>query len=220
MPDLDFTVMGAEVLTYAAAPTLLFKLHIENRPAEERIQAIMLRVQIRIEAPKRRYAEEEQTRLLELFGEPKRWGDTLRNLLWTHTALSVSHFTGECVVEMPIACTYDFEVVASKYLAALENGEALLLFLFSGTVLYARDGNDPGGTGLQIAQIPWEKEAAFRMPVRLWHEVMDHYFPQSAWLRVRKDVFDRLCAFKASHAFLTWEDAIERLLDEQGEGRR
>ena len=207
MPALDFEVMGAEVLTYAAAPSLLFKLHIQNTPPEEQIQAILLRAQIRIEAAQRTYAEEEKARLRELFGEPGRWQETLRTLLWTHTAVSVPAFTGEYVAELPIACTYDFDVVGAKYLYALENGEVPLRFLFSGTVLYTREG-----MGLQVAQISWDKETAFRLPIRLWQETMDHYFPNSAWLRVRKDMFDRLVAFKTDHALLTWEEALDRLL--------
>ncbi len=106
-----------------------------------------------------------------------------------------------------MACTYDFNVAAAKYLAALEDGDVPLLFLFSGTVMLTH-----GDAGMQIAQIPWEKEAAFRRPARLWTEMMDHYFPNSAWLRLRKDVFDRLLEFKARQALPTWEEAIERLL--------
>jgi hypothetical protein len=109
---------------------------------------------------------------------------------------------------MPMACTYDFDVVGTKYFAALEDGEIPLEFLFSGTVFY-RDATG----ALQAVQIPWEKEAKFRLPVGVWREMMDHYFPNSAWLRIRKDTFDRLYEYRSRHALLTWERTLESLLE-------
>ena len=207
MPDLDFKVVDAQVLPFAAGPTMLFKLHIQNAVAAEQIHSIMLRAQVRIEPTRRHYDPETEARLLELFGAPRQWGETLRSLLWTHATTIVPRFSGRTIAELPIVCTYDFEVAAAKYFYALEDGEAPLLFLFSGTVFYTGDQG-----ALQIAQIPWEKEADFRLPNRRWKEMMDRYFPNSAWLRVRKDVFDRLYAYKARRALPTWEDTLEQLL--------
>ena len=136
-----------------------------------------------------------------------RWKDTLRSLLWTHTVLQVPPFSGSTVVDMPVPCTYDLEVVAAKYFHALDDGEVPLEFLFSGTVFYAGEG-----VGLQVARISWEKEAEFRLPVRLWKEMMNHYFPNSAWIRLRKDAFDRLYDYKVRMGFPTWESAVEALL--------
>src|SRR3712207_6950659 len=119
MPDLDFRVEGAEVLEYAAVPSLVFKLRIENLE-EELIRSLALNTQIRIAATQRHYEAAEQERLLDLFGEPSRWKDTLRSLLWTHTVLQVTKFSGSTVVDMPVPCTYDLEVVAAKYFYALE----------------------------------------------------------------------------------------------------
>ena len=180
MPDLNFEVVDAEVLSFAAVPSLLFKLRIENG-GEEPIRSVALNTQIRIAATQRHYDAAEQEMLLELFGEPHRWGETLRSLLWTHTVLQVPPFSGSTVVDMPVPCTYDLEVVAAKYFHALDDGEVPLEFLFSGTVFYAGEG-----VGLQVARISWEKEAEFRLPVRLWKEMMDHYFPNSAWIRLRR----------------------------------
>ncbi|HLK58026.1 MAG TPA: DUF6084 family protein [Chthonomonadaceae bacterium] len=212
MPELDFLVSAVEAMPYAAVPTLLFKLALRNATEGEQIHAVMLRVQIRIEATKRHYDAEAEARLLELFGEPNRWDHTLRSLLWTHVALSVPPFSAHLVADLPVVCTYDFDVVGSKYLNALEDGDVPLLFLFSGTALYSREGS-----GLQVAQIPWEKEATFRMPVKVWREMIEHYFPNTAWLRLRRDVFDRLYRFKAHNALLTWEETFERLLQHEAE---
>ena len=199
-------VAGAEVQEFAAVPSLLFKLRVENLE-EEPIRSVALNTQIRIAATQRHYDSAEQERLLELFGEPSRWKDTLRSLLWTHTVLQVPAFSGSTVADMPVPCTYDLEVVAAKYFYALEDGEVPLEFLFSGTVFYAgADGR------LQVERIPWEKEAEFRLPVRLWKEMMDHYFPNSAWIRLRRDAFDRLYDYKVRKGLPTWEAAVEALL--------
>ena len=206
MPDLDFRVEDAEVLEFAAVPSLLFKLRIENLE-EEPIRSVALNTQIRIAATRRHYDTVEQERLLEVFGEPHRWGNTLRSLLWTHTNLQVPPFSGSTVVDMPVPCTYDLEVIGSKYFYALEDGEVPLEFLFSGTVYYAGEGGR-----LQIARISWEKEAEFRLPVRLWKEMMERYFPNSAWIRLRKDAFDRLYDYKVRGGLPTWEAAVEALL--------
>ena len=212
MPDLDFGIEEAEVLEYAAAPSLLFKLRVENLEGEL-IRSVSLNTQVRIAATQRHYDAVEQDRLLEVFGEPHRWGNTLRSLLWTHTTLQVPPFSGSTVVDMPVPCTYDLEVVAAKYFYALEDGEVPLEFLFSGTVFYKGEGGR-----LQIARISWEKEAEFRMPVRLWKEMMEQYFPNSAWIRLHKDAFDQLYDYKVRMGLPTWEAAVEALLraGEQG----
>jgi hypothetical protein len=212
VPNLDFRVAGAEVQEFAAVPSLLFKLRVENLE-EEPIRSLSLNTQIRIAATQRHYDSAEQERLLELFGEPSRWKDTLRSLLWTHTVLQVPAFSGSTVADMPVPCTYDLEVVAAKYFYALEDGEVPLEFLFSGTVFYAgADGR------LQVERIPWEKEAEFRLPVRLWKEMMEHYFPNSAWIRLRRDAFDQLYNYKVRMGLPTWEATVEALLraSEQG----
>jgi hypothetical protein len=212
VPNLDFGIDGAEVPEFAAVPSLLFKLRIENLE-EEPIRSVALNTQIRIAATQRHYDAAEQERLTELFGEPSRWKDTLRSLLWTHTVLQVPRFSGSTVVDMPVTCTYDLEVVAAKYFFALEDGEVPLEFLFSGTVFYAAEGGR-----LQTARISWEKEAEFRLPVRLWKEMMERYFPNSAWIRLRRDAFDQLYDYKIRMGLLTWEATVEALLraSEQG----
>jgi hypothetical protein len=208
MPDLDFEVESADVLPYAAVPTILFRLGVQNAVGGEEINSISLRTQIRIAATQRRYDPTEQEKLRELFGEPHQWKDSLRSLLWTNTNTIVTRFSGGRVFEMPVACTYDFDVVGTKYFAALGDGEIPLEFLFSGTVFYRKDGGP-----LQVAQISWEKEAKFRLPVPLWRGMMEHYFPNSAWLRLHKDTFDRLYDYRSRHALLTWDRTLESLLN-------
>jgi len=206
VPDLEFKLEGVEVADFAAVPSLLFKLRIENLE-DEPIRSVALNTQVRIAAAGRHYEAAEQERLLELFGEPSRWKDTLRSLLWTHTVMQVPRFSGSTVVDMPVTCTYDLEVIATKYFYALDDGEVPLEFLFSGTVFYAEEDGR-----LQTARISWEKEAEFRLPVRLWKEMMDKYFPNSAWIRLHRDAFDQLYDYKVRKGLPTWEAAVETLL--------
>jgi len=42
---------------------------------------------------------------------------------------------------------------------------------------------------------------------------MDRVFPGSAWLRLDKERFDRLHAYRARRTLLTWEDAVDSLLN-------
>jgi hypothetical protein len=207
MPDLNFEVIGAEVPPFAAVPTLIFKLRITNADEQESIHSVTLRSQVQLAVTRRRYSPEAQAQLLEVFGEPERWGETLRTLLWTHVNAVVPQFTGSVIVDLPIACTYDFEVVATKYFNALGDGEVPLLFLFSGTVFYEDEEEN-----LQAAQISWAKEASYRFPIAVWQEMMARYYPNSTYIRLHKDVFDRLYHYKATHGLPTWEDVIGRLL--------
>jgi hypothetical protein len=205
-PELAFAVEGAEVLRFAAAPTLSFRVRIDCLGGGE-IRSLMLATQVRIAVTRRSYDERAQARLVELFGDPSRWGETLRSLLWTHSTLLVPPFRDGTVVEMPLSCTYDLDVAATKYFHALEDGDVPLEFLFSGTVFYA------GAGGLQTGRVPWDREAEFRLPVRLWREMMDEYFPDSGWVRLRMDSFERLRAYKARNALTSWDQAVEWLLD-------
>lgn len=208
MPDLNFAVQAAKPVAHAAAPLLALELRVENGDATD-IRNVALQCQIRIEAGRRRYEPEEEPKLLDLFGEKERWGQTLRSMLWTHTSANVGSFRRSTTVDLPVPCTFDFNVAATKYFHALEGGEVPLTLLFSGTIFY-----DDEQYGLQVAQIPWEKEARYRLPVAIWKQVIDAYYPNSAWLALRRDVFDRLHEYKMRHGIATWEQAFERLLAE------
>jgi hypothetical protein len=210
MPDLSFRVESATVVPFAAVPMIAFQLRIENLVPDETIHTIALRCQIQIEATRRRYAPGEQERLLDLFGHPDRWSHTLRNLLWTHATAVVPSFAGRTtVVDLQVPCTFDFNVAATKYFEGLTDGEIPLNLLFSGTVFYA-----PGDSQLQVAPISWEQEARFRLPVKLWREMMDAYYPNSVWINLHRDVFERLYQYKIQHGIPTWEQALESVLDE------
>ena len=208
MPDLSFKVEGANVVPFAAAPMLAFKLRVQNGVASETIHSVVLRCQIQIDVTRRRYTEEEQKRMLDLFGEPERWSQTLRSLLWTHASVVVPRFHGSTCVDLQVPCTFDFNVASTKYFNGLTDGEIPLLLMFSGTVFYAESEDDV----LQVAPISWEQETRFRLPVQLWREMMDSYYPNSAWLSLRRDVFERLYQYKTQRGIPTWEQALEEML--------
>lgn len=205
LPALTIGIEEAAAVEYAAVPTLRFAARIDSAGAGE-IRSIALTTQIRIAVDRRTYDGWDQERLVELFGAPGEWGQTLRSLLWTHVTTHVPAFTGTTIAQIPVTCTYDFEVATAKYFHALTDGEVPLEFLFSGTAFYSVDGR------LRAAQLPWDTEARFRMPVRVWQDLMQHYFPHSAWLRLDRDVFDQLYAYKAGNTLATWEDAVAALL--------
>jgi hypothetical protein len=253
MPDLSFAITAAEVTPFAAVPMLTFKLEAANATPAASIHAVLLRCQIQIETPRRPYNAGEEARLRDLFGEPARWGSTLRTMLWTHAQISLPPFTDRCAADLQVPCTFDFNLAATKYFDAVTqsdaalpaarreaqetdggrdidadrdvdlgaggsasanasadavHGEIPLCFQFSGTVFYRA----PGGPDLQVSPISWDKEARFRLPAQRWRDLMDAYYPNSAWLRLRRDAFDRLAAYKMRHAIPTWEEALERLL--------
>jgi hypothetical protein len=207
MPDLNFRVTGVEPAARGLVPLIHFHLEVTNLPETELIQSVLLQAQVQIQSAHRPYDEEEKERLADLFGTPDRWGRTLRNRLWAHANTTVRPFERKTEAVLPIQCTYDLNVSATKYFYALKEGEVPLLFLFSGTIFYA----GPDGR-LQVQQISWDKECTYPMPVRIWQELMEHHYPNSAWLPLDRQVFEKLYAYKRSQGLPTWEQTIERLL--------
>ena len=210
MSPVSFEVVGARVEAYAAVPTLILRLRIVAGDGEV-VHAMALRSQIMIEPKRRHYDPDEEDRLTELFGETPRWGDTLRPFLWTNVSMTVTGFTGETEVDLPITCTYDFEIAAAKYMHALDDGEIPIVVMFSGTVF------GKSAAGLNAAPVSWSEESSYRLPVTLWRDMMDLYFPNTGWLRLRRETLDALQRYKSTRALLSWDETFERLLKEAGE---
>jgi hypothetical protein len=207
---VSFEIVGARVEAYAAVPTLALRLRIVAAGGEP-VHALALRSQIMIEPKRRHYDSDEESRLTELFGETPRWGDTLRPFLWTNVSMTVTGFTGETEVDLPITCTYDFEIASAKYMHALDDGEIPIVVMFSGTVF------GKSAAGLSAAPVSWSEEASYRLPVALYRDMMDLYFPNTAWLRLRRETLDALQRYKSGRALLSWDETFERLLKEAGE---
>jgi hypothetical protein len=207
MAELAFTVVDVVPERYAAAPALLARVAVEESTGE-RVHALALRAQVRIEPQRRRYDDPEELALRDLFGDRSRFAETLRPFSWLHTSTVAQGFTGATEIELPLPCTYDFEVSGTTYLHALRDGEIPLLFLFSGTV-FTR-----GTTGFSVAAVPWDREARFRLPVAVWRDLMTAFFPGTEWLRMRRDTVEALAHYRSARGLTSWDDVVTTLLGE------
>lgn len=210
MTTLAFEVIGSRAEPHAAVPTIVLRLRVEEADGFS-VHALALRCQIRIEPQRRTYTHDEEERLYELFGETPQWGDSLRPFLWTHVSTTIGKFDGAMDFDLPVECTYDFEVAGAKYMHALGDGDIPLILLFSGTV-YSQ-----GESGFSVEALPWSLEAPHRLPVSVWREMMGLYFPNSGWIRVQRDTLDGLQRFRSRRGLPTWDQAFERLFKEAGE---
>ena len=205
MSAYRFAVLDVAAEPYAVTPQLTARLAVEETTGR-RVHAIALRCQVRIEPQRRRYDRAEEEGLTDLFGEPRRWADTLRPFLWMQCSATVPGFLGRTETELALPCTYDLEVVGTRYLHALADGEVPLNLLFSGTVFLA------GANGFAVEQIPWSCEARYRLPVATWRRMIELYYPDAGWIRLGSDVLSGLAGYRARHGLTSWDETVQRLL--------
>lgn len=205
MADLGIECAAVDGQRHGAAPTLLFRLRVRESTGQ-RVDAIALRCQLRVEPLRRAYSDRECGLLADVFGERGRWSQTARPMQFAHAAVMVPSFTGEVEVEVAVPVTYDLEVATGKYLHALEGGAAPMVMLFSGTVF----GRAPAG--LSVEPVPWRLETRCDLPVAVWRALMDEYFPDSGWLRLHRETLDELARYKAARAIATWDETVAALL--------
>jgi hypothetical protein len=211
-PDLDFAVLGARTVRYAAAPMLAIDLQVSERSGRQ-VYMVALSIQLMIEPARRRYDDATHERLVELFGAPERWAVTTRSLVWSQLDVVVPAFTGSTTVPVPIACHYDLELAAAKYLHSLPDGEAPLALHFNGMIYYrGEDG------GLQMVLVPWTKSIDFRMPVSVWRETIEHYYPNTGWVALRSQTLEALQREKLGRGLATLDACVEALLGEARDG--
>jgi Family of unknown function (DUF6084) len=205
MAELAFDCTGARAERFAVMPAMSMVLRISETTGQK-VDAIALRCQIRIEPARRRYSDAEAERLGDLFGDTHRWADTLKPLQFTQVSVMVPGFTGSTEIDLPVPLSYDLEIGSTRYFAGLEDGEVPLLLLFSGTVFASAGGR------FQVQQVPWSKEASYRLPISLWREAIDAHFPNSSWIKMSLQTLDELQRFKARMALPTWDATIAALL--------
>jgi hypothetical protein len=208
--ELVFDCVGAHAERFAVSPSMSLTLRIAETTGVK-VDAIALRCQIRIEPTRRRYSDAAAERLNDLFGDTQRWADTLKPLQFMTVSMMVPGFTGSTELDLPVMLSYDLEIGSTRYFAGLEDGEVPLLLLFSGTVFSSSDGR------LQVHQVPWSKEASYRLPVSIWREAIEAHFPNSAWIRMSLQTLDALQHFKTRQALPTWDATIEALLKQAGD---
>lgn len=205
-PALAFAVTAAEEEPFAALPTLRFRLEI-TRTGGGPVSSVALSTAVRIDVARRRYGPRARGALTELFGVPEQWGSSMRPLTWARVTVHVPAFDTATAVELPVECPYDTELAVTKYLRAVDDGEVPLDFLFSGTVF----DRAPGG-GLRASRIPWSGEAAYALPAALWHRLTDRYHAGGHWLRLTRDTYDALDAYRARAVLATPDEAVRALL--------
>ncbi len=210
MSGYTFTVLDVFAEPYAAVPQLTARLRIEEATGQV-VHAIALRCQVRIEPQRRGYTTADETGLRALFGDRDRWADTLKPFLWMQCSTTVQGFTGATEVDLPLPCTYDFDVVGSRYLHAVGEDTVPLSFLFSGTV-FTR-----GSNGFGVEQVPWDSDTRYAMPVTVWKQMIDLYYPNTAWIRMDRDQLEILADYRSRHGLTTWEETVQRLLAHEGE---
>jgi len=208
-PEPEFQVLGATGRRHAAVPALDFDVHV-SEPGGRQVYAIVLTAQVMIEPARRSYDAETRERLVELFGSPERWATTTRSLVWHQADAVVPAFTGSTTFRLALPASFDMEVASSKYLYGLPDGEVPLAFNFNGTVHYRGDDGR-----LQLSLVPWSCSADFRMPVSIWRELIDHYYPKSGWIALRDETLLALQREKAGRALPTLDACVAALLEEQ-----
>jgi len=162
MPEWRFGIESAESLPKAIGFRIAV-LKTSGDPAP--VRSMGLNCQVRVEPARRRYSAVEQSRLFPLFGEPERWGQTVRGIPWASLTTTIPAFEEETTAELRVPIVA--EGAAAAYSSALEEGEAPLRFLFSGFIFYE------AGIGLQAAPIPWDREACYRLPVGVWKNAFE-----------------------------------------------
>src|SRR4029078_11798931 len=112
MTDITFAVHDVAPEPYAVTPILMARIGIAS-VAEDPVHAIAVRGQVRIEPSRRQYTDDEAAELIDLFGPRDRWAATQHSFLWQHATVMVPGFTDTTQVNLPLECTYDFEVAAA-----------------------------------------------------------------------------------------------------------
>ncbi len=215
-PEVTFEVLGAAHEPFAAQPTLRFELSAFE-PTDRPIYAISLTAQINFDPARREYDAQTREDLFELFGAPERWPSTTRSFLWTHASTIVHSFTGAITFGLEVPCTADLEMVASRYVAALPDGEVPLTFHFTGRVMYQGPQRQ-----VQVLHLPWHTSAQYRMPVSVWRNMIKHHHGESGFVTLHNDTLAAMKTYKRVHGLHSFDavvlDMLEQAPAEDSEG--
>ncbi|OBJ33729.1 hypothetical protein A5621_19500 [Mycobacterium colombiense] len=204
--NVSFEVLDVTAEPYSVSPVLTARVGV-TAGGDDPVHAIALRCQVRIEPLRRAYSDDEAAGLMDLFGPRERWASTQRTFLWQHCTAMVPGFTGHTTAALPLDCTYDFEVAASKYLHALRDGAVPLQFLFSGTIFLNSE------RGFSVQQVSWDCEDNYAMPVTVWRDLIAQHYPNSGWIRLSHETITELAGYKSAHGMLDFDHAVTSLLD-------
>ena len=170
-------------------PDAVVRPRASTETSGREVFTIALTAQINIDPARRSYDAETRAALVELFGRARALGgDHARASCGRRSSTLVPSFTGETTFTLPVPCTYDLELAAAKYLysAARRRGAAELPLHRLGAATAATTAQ------LQVVLIPWTCSADWRMPVATWREMMEHHYPNGAWVRLHADTLAAL----------------------------
>jgi Family of unknown function (DUF6084) len=206
-PQVTFEVLGAAHEPFAAQPTLRFEMGV-SEPSGRDIYAIAVTAQINFDPARREYDAATRESLFEIFGAPERWPSTTRSFLWTHASAMVHSFSGAITFGLEVPCTGDLEVVASRYVSSLPDGEVPLSFHFTGRILYAAPNRQ-----VQVVHIPWSTQCQYRMPVAVWKAMIKHHHGESGFTLLHNDTIQGLMDYKRARGLHSFDACVVDLLE-------
>ena len=204
IPDPEFWVLDADVVAHAAAPTLTFRLRVKDT-SEREVYAVALTVMIQLEAIQREHDDLARERLRDVFGDPERWGDTARAVLWAQEDVLVPSFTGSTTFDLAVPCNADLELATARWFEAVQDGVAPLAFHFSGSVFYRGEADR-----MQLTRVPWHATAQFRLPVETWHKAVGE---GGGVVRVSAETFEALRRRRLERGLHSLDAALADLLE-------
>ena len=208
MPDLSFQVEGVEVVANAATPLLAFKLRLSDANPEQTIHTVALRCQIQLEVTRRKYTAEDQERLARSVWRTQPLGpDPAKSFVDARQSGRAFVHREQPWSIFPCRVRSISMWLPPNISTGWRTGKCR--FACSSAAPFSmpvREGS------LQVAPISWDKEARFKLPVKIWRDMMESYYPNSAWLCLHKDAFDRLYQYKVTHGIPTWEEVLESII--------
>jgi hypothetical protein len=204
LPEPQFWVLDCAALPHTAAPTLSFTLRAKDTTGLE-VYTVALTTQVHLEASSRPHDAETREALQDVFGEPERWNDTARSVIWAKRDLLVPSFTGSTTFELQLPCDTDLELATTRYLEAVPDGEAPLAFHFSGSIFY-RGAHDR----MQLTMVPWHSTAQFRLPLATWRKAVGD---RGGLVRVSDETFDALKRYRLERGLPSLGAAVSELVE-------
>ena len=166
---------------YAAAPHLLARIRVEETTGE-RVHALALRAQIRIEPQRRRYDDTEERALLDLFGDRSRFAETLRPFAWLHASTVAQGFTG--IDRDRAAAAVHVRLRGLGHHLPARAPATARSRCSSCSAAPSSPGARPGSPSPRCRGTA-RRGTGCRS--RVWRDLMETWFPGTEWVRMRRD---------------------------------
>jgi hypothetical protein len=120
----------------------------------------------------------------------------------------VHSLSGAIMFGLVVPCTADLEVVASRYVSALPDGEVPLTFHFTGRVMYQGPQRQ-----VQVVHLPWSTSASYKLPVATWKAMIKHHHGESGFLTLHNDTLDELKKYKRVRGLHSFDAVVLDMLE-------